>query len=120
MARFNTEGSVLGAATRIVGRISGSGALRIEGNVKGDVSVGGAADIAAGAVVEGDIQAEALDVAGDLLGDATTNGPIAVRAGATVRGALKGSQVTIEPGSEVAVVLDTDFELDLPSRRRGR
>ncbi len=80
----------------------------------------GTAAIADGARVEGDVQADALEIAGILIGDAVTSGPIAVRSGASVRGALKGAQVSIEPGSEVAVVLDTDFELDLPSRRRNR
>ncbi len=120
MAIPRNESSILGSSTRIVGRVSGSGALRIAGSVTGDVSVTGATEILEGARIEGDVQAEALEISGTLLGDAMTSGPIAVRAGASVRGALKGSQVTIEPGSEVAVVLDTAFDLELPSRRRGR
>jgi cytoskeletal protein CcmA (bactofilin family) len=87
--------------------------LSIEGVIRGNVSVTGPAFIAPGATVEGDIEAESLDVGGTLTGDVTASGPIAVRAGAVVRGELKGAEVSIEPGSRVAVRLDTAFELDL-------
>lgn len=118
MARISTEGSVLGPATRLTGRLSGEGALRIEGLVKGDVSVSGPAEIAEGGSVEGNLEAESLELAGSLLGDAVTRGPIAVRAGAVVRGELRASEVSIEPGSRVSVRLDTQVELDLGATRR--
>ena len=118
MLRHNSEGSVLGPATRITGRISGDGALRVEGGVKGDVNVSGPAEIAEGASVEGTVHAESLEIAGSLLGDAVTRGPIAVRAGALVRGELRGSEISIEPGSRVSVRLDTQVELDLGAPRR--
>jgi len=118
MARLSTEGSVLGPSTRLTGRLSGEGGLRIEGTVKGDVSVSGPAEIAEGASVEGNLQAESLEVTGSLLGDAVTRGPIAVRAGAIVRGELRASEISIDPGSRVSVRLDTPFELDLGAARR--
>ncbi len=118
MARVITEGSVLGPSTRVTGRLSGEGALRIEGNVKGDVSVSGPAEVAEGASVEGNLHAESLEVSGQLLGDAVTRGPIAVRAGAVVRGELRASEISIEPGSRVSVRLDTQIELDLGAARR--
>ena len=90
--------SVIGAGTRLTGRVSGQGALRIEGTVKGEVQVSGEAEIAENASVEGNLQAETLDVGGTLIGDATAKGPIAVRAGALVRGELRASEVSIEPG----------------------
>jgi len=118
MARLSTEGSVLGPSTRLTGRLSGEGGLRVEGAVKGDVSVSGPAEIAEGASVEGNLQAESLEVSGSLLGDAVTRGPIAVRAGAVVRGELRASEISIEPGSRVSVRLDTQLELDLGAARR--
>jgi len=118
MMRHSSEGSVLGPSTRITGRISGEGALRIEGGVKGDVSVSGQAEIAEGASVEGSVHAESLEIGGSLLGDAVTRGPIAVHAGAVVRGDLRGSEISIEPGSRVSVRLDTQVELDLGAPRR--
>lgn len=118
MARHDSEISVIGAATRVTGRVGGEGPLRIEGSVKGDVQVTGEAEIAENASVEGNIQAETLELSGTLLGDAATRGPIAVRSGAHVRGELRGSEVSIEPGSRVSVRLETQVELDLGAPRR--
>ena len=64
------------------------------------------------------VHAESLEIAGPLVGDAVTQGPIAVRAGALVRGELRGSEISIEPGSRVSVRLDTQIELDLGAPRR--
>ena len=118
MIRHSSEGSVLGPSTRVTGRIGGEGAIRVEGDVKGDVSVSGAAEIVEGASIEGTVHAESLEIAGSLLGDAVTRGPIAVRASAVVRGDLRGSEISIEPGSRISVRLDTHIELDLGASRR--
>lgn len=118
MARSNPESSVLGPSTRVTGRISGDGALRVEGTLKGDLSITGPAEIAEGASVEGNVRAETLELMGSLIGDVVAAGPIAVRAGSLVRGELRASEVSIEPGSRVSVKLDTQFELDLGAPRR--
>ena len=113
MARSSPETSVIGAGTRLQGRVSGKGDLRIDGSVRGNVAVGGAAEIGEGASVEGDLEAESLDLPGTLVGDAVTRGPIAVRKTATVRGDLKGARVSVEAGARVAARLEADFETDL-------
>jgi cytoskeletal protein CcmA (bactofilin family) len=118
MARLNPESSVLGPSTRVTGRVSGDGALRVEGTLKGDLSITGPAEIAEGASVEGNVKAESLELWGSLLGDAVATGPNALRAGSLVRGDLRASEVSIEPGARVSVRLDIPFELDLGARRR--
>lgn len=105
--------SIIGASSRLVGRVAGNGALRIDGSVRGEVAVGGDVELSVGAKVEGQLEGESLLVAGTLDGDGLANGPIRVLASATVSGSLKGSQVSIEPGAAVAVRLDADFELDI-------
>jgi cytoskeletal protein CcmA (bactofilin family) len=112
--------SVLGPATRVTGRISGDGALRIEGAVKGDVNVRGDTEIAEGGRLEGNVQGQALDIGGTLLGDAKADGAIAVRSGAQVRGELRASEVSIEAGARVSVRLETEFELDFGAAPRRR
>jgi cytoskeletal protein CcmA (bactofilin family) len=119
MTRHSTDISVLGPSTRVTGRVSGQGGLRVEGSVRGDIDVSGEAEVAEGATVEGNISAASLDVSGSLLGDVDVRGPVAIRSGAVVRGELRGSEISIEPGSRVSVKLDTDFELDFePAPRR--
>ena len=120
MARHSSDASILGPATRVTGRVTGAGALRIEGQVRGDINVTGDADIAQGGNVEGNVNASSLDVGGTLLGDVAVRGAVVIRSGAIVRGELRGAEISIEPGSRVSVRLDTDFELDLgpaPKRR---
>ena len=120
MTRHPQEISVVGRATRVTGRVSGSGALRIEGTVKGDVNVNGETEIAEGGSVEGNVHGEALDIAGTLQGDARASGAIAVRSSAEVRGELRAREISIEAGARVSVRLESEFELDfgpLPRRR---
>jgi cytoskeletal protein CcmA (bactofilin family) len=97
--------------------------LRVEGSVRGDVEITGDAEIAEGGNVEGNVSAASLDITGTLVGDVVSRGPVAIRGGAVVRGDLRGSEISIEPGSRVSVRLATDFELDLgsaPKRRQDR
>jgi len=114
------EISVIGASTRVTGRISGSGALRVEGTVKGDVNVNGDAEVAEGGSIEGNLSGDGLAIGGTLLGDARANGAIAVRSAAQVRGELRGAEISIEAGARVSVRLDTEFELDFGSGQRRR
>src|SRR5688572_336406 len=123
MARATSDISVIGSSTKVTGRVSGDGGLRVEGAVKGDVAVTGPLEIAEGATIDGNVRAESLDLAGALTGDVAAQGPVIVRSGAAVRGELKGSHVAIEPGSRVSVRLECEFELDLgspspPAKRR--
>jgi cytoskeletal protein CcmA (bactofilin family) len=120
MPRHPHELSVVGTGTRITGRISGNGALRIEGTVKGDVNVNGDTEVAEGASVEGNLNGESLDIAGSLLGDARASGAIAVRSSALVRGELRGAEISIEAGARVSVRLETEFELDFGTAQKRR
>ena len=113
MTRPSSDISVLGPSTRVTGRVSGDGGLRVEGSVRGDIQVSGDAEIAEGASVEGNVAAASLDIAGTLLGDVVARGPVAIRGGAVVRGELRGSEISIEPGSRVSARLAADFDLDL-------
>jgi cytoskeletal protein CcmA (bactofilin family) len=106
------EISIVGQATRVTGRITGTGALRIEGFVKGDVNVNGETEIAETGSVEGNLQGEGFDIGGTLLGDGRASGAIAIRGTAQVRGELRAAQVSIEPGARVSVRLETEFDLD--------
>jgi hypothetical protein len=44
---------------------------------------------------------------------------VSIRSGAVVRGDLRGSEVSIEPGSRVSVRISSEFDLDLgPAAKR--
>ncbi len=104
----------------MTGRIGGSGALRIEGSVEGDVQVNGDAEVAEGGSIEGNLSGENVDIAGTLAGDANARGVVAVRSTANVRGELRGAEVSIESGARVSVRLDTEFDVDFGGGARRR
>jgi cytoskeletal protein CcmA (bactofilin family) len=109
----SNELSILGPASRVTGRISGKGGVRIEGKLIGNVGVSGPTEVAEGASVQGDVAAESLDLGGNLVGNVTTSGAVVIRAGSLLHGEVKGAEVAIEPGARVSIRLDTPFELNI-------
>jgi cytoskeletal protein CcmA (bactofilin family) len=107
------EMSTIGPASRVTGRISGKGGVRIEGKLIGNVGVGGPVEVIEAASIQGDVSGETLDLSGSLVGNVTTTGAVVVRAGALLHGEVKGAEVAIEPGSRVSIRLDTPFELNI-------
>lgn len=107
------EGSVVGAATEITGNVSGSGALRVDGRIHGNLSVAGAVEVSAGAEIRGALQADSLVLNGTLEGDVDASGAVSIGPRAQYKGALRGSRVAIAAGAEVHAELQTDFDLRL-------
>lgn len=103
--------AVLGAGTRVRGRITGDGDLAVHGHVEGEVHLRGELFIAEGASVVSNIEASALRVAGALDGDVNVTGEVALLAGARVRGDLRGASVSLEEGAELDGRLDCEFTL---------
>ena len=113
----NSEARI-GGGTKIRGRIAGDGDLVVEGEVEGDISVGGSLNVASGAKVTSDVEAKDATIAGALEGSVTASGPVRVVAGSRVRGNLKGSTVSIEEGAHFAGRLECEF--DLPAELNAR
>lgn len=109
----SSEMSILGSASRVTGRISGKGGLRVEGKLVGNIGVTGPIEVADSASIQGDVTGESLDLSGNLVGNVTTTGPVVIRAGALLHGEVKGAEVAIEPGSRVSLKLETPFELNI-------
>ena len=117
MSRDPNEISVVGRTTRVTGRVSGAGPLRIEGSVKGDINVTADTEVTETGSVEGNLQGDGLDIAGTLLGDARATGAIAIRSTARVRGELRAAEVSIEAGAHLSVKLESEFALDFDDAR---
>lgn len=112
------DGASIGRGTRVRGRIEGDGALRIEGEVTGDVQISGSLDIDAGGSVTGNIDAAEVAIDGALTGDVTSRGTVSIRAGAQVEGNMSGSEVALELGASFSGRIEADFEL--PDGLEGR
>lgn len=114
MARTRTGAdteAVIGRSTRVRGRVSGDGDLRVEGAVEGDISLSGDLTITDGARAASNVEARAVTVAGELEGDVRAQGVVHIEVGARVRGDIQGELVAIDEGAEFNGRLIADFEL---------
>lgn len=107
----NARQAIIGASTRVRGRVSGDGDLVIEGSVEGDITVSGDLTIAEGGRATSTIEAVTVTLRGELDGDVRASGPIRIEAGARVRGDLNGESISLEEGVEVVGNLEMVFEL---------
>src|SRR4051812_25384778 len=114
MARARTGSgaeAVIGRSTRVRGRVSGDGDLRIDGSVEGDITISGDLVVAEGARATSNVSAAAVTVGGELEGDIRASGLVAIAAGARVHGDIQGDLVAIDDGAEYVGRLSADFEL---------
>lgn len=112
--------SSIGRRTRVVGELSGKGSLLVEGWVSGGIRLTGGVHVAAGATVEGQVQAETVAIDGTLEGEVTALDGITIGDSAQVRGKLHTTRLSVEPGATLSVDLVSSFELRhvAPSSRR--
>jgi len=105
------EPNILGSGLRVRGRLTGAGDLRIEGEIEGDVKVGGALELGEGASVTGNISARSVVVDGSLTGDVNAEGAVVIRASARVSGNMNGSEIALEEGASFTGRIEAAFEL---------
>lgn len=109
--------AVVGQSTRIRGRISGEGDLRVEGAIEGGVALDGMVLVAEGGSIEADVEAASLVVEGTVSGDISVSEALAIRATGRVNGVIRATGVSIEEGASVSGRVEADF--DMPEELTG-
>jgi cytoskeletal protein CcmA (bactofilin family) len=109
--------AVIGATTRVRGRISGDGDLTIDGTVEGDIAVRGDVVLGEGSRATSSVEANAITIRGELEGEVRARGPVRIESGARVRGDVHGESFTLAEGAEFAGRLEAEF--DLPAELSG-
>lgn len=109
--------AVVGQSTRVRGRISGEGNLRIEGAVEGGVALQGALFVSESGEVSADVQATSAIVEGAVDGDISVSEGVAIRASGRVNGTIRSAGVAIEEGASVSGRIEMDF--DMPEELAG-
>jgi cytoskeletal protein CcmA (bactofilin family) len=93
--------TVIGRATFVRGRVSGSGDLEIAGRVEGDVACSGEVLIDATGLVAANVSARRIVVRGAVKGDLVAEDALVIEAGAKVVGDLRAPRVAIAEGGMV-------------------
>lgn len=98
----NTSGvlNVLGEGTVIEGNLSSSGDLRIDGEVKGDLSTNGKCVLGATGKIVGNIQAKSCDVSGRVDGNVRVTDLLLIKSNGKINGDINTSKIVVENGGE--------------------
>jgi len=86
--------------TQIQGNIHSPGDIRIDGHVKGNLSVGGKLVVGPGGAVAGEIRAQEASLAGRVLGKLEIKGLTTLLQSANVQADLNTGQLAVESGAQ--------------------
>jgi cytoskeletal protein CcmA (bactofilin family) len=100
--------TVIGAGISIDGEVTSDEEVVVEGSVRGKLSARDAVTVAAGAVVEADVQASSLSVAGTLTGNVQAQDRVDLQNGARVVGNVRAGRITIADGAQFKGNVDMD------------
>jgi len=109
-ARSGATPTVVARDTRLDGELTGAAGVRVEGRVKGSITLKAALDVAAGATVEAEVRATAVRVAGTVIGNITASELAELLAGAVVKGDITAPALHVIEGArlEGRVHMQTD------------
>ena len=93
--------TVIGRATFVRGRVTGTGDLEIAGRVEGEVACSGEVLVEAGGLVGAPIRARRIVVRGAVRGDLSAEDAVVLESGARVVGDLSAPRVAIAQGGLV-------------------
>jgi cytoskeletal protein CcmA (bactofilin family) len=99
MAEQSGEVTVIGAGAKLEGTVVSAGSLRVDGQVKGQISADGDVMLAAQSQVEADIKAQNVSVAGRFKGDIVVKGRAELNRGGRVDGTITAKTLVIEEGA---------------------
>ena len=91
--------NLLSEGTQITGDLQASNDIRIDGELKGNITTKGRLIIGQMAKVKGDVNSSSVDILGTMEGDIVSTGTVSLRAKAIFTGTIKASYIAIESGA---------------------
>jgi len=91
--------NILGQGTKIVGEIISNGDIRIDGNLKGNITTKGKLVIGNTGIVIGNISCKNSDISGKVEGKVIVEELLALKSTSEVQGDIVTSKLSIEPGA---------------------
>ncbi|MCD4715727.1 MAG: polymer-forming cytoskeletal protein [Desulfobacterales bacterium] len=106
----------LGKDTEFEGKLSFTGAVRIDGHFKGEIFTEGTLILGEAAVVESDIEASHIIISGEVHGNILAKNRIEIHAPGRVFGNIQAPVVTIDEG----VVFEGNCQMKIQSADAGK
>lgn len=98
-ANDNASINLIGNGTTIVGDITSNGDMRIDGILKGNLTISGKLVIGLSGVIEGNISCQNADISGEIRGKVTVNELLSLKASAKLVGDIVTGKISIEPNA---------------------
>jgi cytoskeletal protein CcmA (bactofilin family) len=100
-ARSDETITLIGRATTVVGELSGTRGVRVEGTVKGTIDLKASFEVAEGAEVEAEVHATTVTIAGTVVGNVVASETVELQASAVVRGDVTATALHIVEGARL-------------------
>ncbi|MES2130939.1 MAG: polymer-forming cytoskeletal protein [Bacteroidota bacterium] len=91
--------NLIGNGTNITGDITSNGDVRIDGNLKGNITISGKLVIGPSGILEGNIQCQNADVSGEIKGKIHVTELLSLKATAKLLGDIVTGKISIEPNA---------------------
>ena len=92
--------NLLAAGTAITGDVKSNGDFRIDGTLKGTLSVKGKLVVGPNGHIEGEIECQNADVSGEIKGKINVSELLMLRASAKINGDIFTGKISIEPDAQ--------------------
>lgn len=91
--------NLIGVGTTIVGEVTSSGDIRVDGTLSGSINTKGKVVIGSTGMVEGNVNASNADISGELKGSISVSELLALKSSAKLDGDIVTNKLAIEPGA---------------------
>lgn len=91
--------NLIGNGTSIIGNITSNGDMRIDGTLKGNISISGKLVVGSSGTIEGNVMCQNADVSGIINGKVTVTELLSLKATSKLLGDIVTGKITIEPNA---------------------
>ncbi|HRF99963.1 MAG: polymer-forming cytoskeletal protein [Bacteroidia bacterium] len=91
--------NLIGNGTSIIGDINSNGDVRIDGNLKGNITISGKLVVGPSGSIEGNVICQNADISGEIHGKVTVTELLSLKASAKLLGDIVTGKISIEPNA---------------------
>ena len=92
--------NLIGNGTKLVGEVRSNGDFRIDGHLKGTISVKGKLVVGPSGCIEGEVECQNADISGEIKGKITISELLVLKSTARLHGDIITGKIAIEPEAQ--------------------